>query len=172
MNFELNKDLANKIGLILESRLIWYKHYYLWCDEIIDQNNEPPYWIIELATVKYIPDAIRIVNEYAYSEPFEQFCRSNDLYVACLFIKYERNEISWATFLGAVGDFSDGNNAKVDCSYFYMMLNDYEDSEFSSELEKSQKIKIYNEFSSEINEMYSYYNPFVSYFRDYVKGIK
>ncbi len=170
MKFELNKNFAHKIGLMLESRLIWYKHYDLWCEEIIDQYNEPPFWIIELATTKYIPDAVRIVNEYAYSEPFEQFSRNNDLFVACFFIRYERNEISWATFLENAGKYTDGNDAKVDCSYFFSMLNDYEDTEFSNKVEKLQSKKVYKEFISEIKEMQHYYNPFISYFKNYVEN--
>lgn len=62
MKFELNKQFARKIGIMLESRLIWYKHYFLFCDEIIEKMEKPPYWIIELATKKYIGDAVKIVN--------------------------------------------------------------------------------------------------------------
>ena len=157
------------LGIMLNSELVWYKHYYLWCDEIIEHSEHPPFWIIELATVKYLPKATKIVNEYVYSEPFEQFNNRNNLYIACLFLRYERQEISWATFLTKTGEYSDGNSSKKNCEYFYDMLNKFEDSEYSNRLERNQKSDVKNIFISEISEMQRYYDFFIPYFRRYVR---
>ena len=53
------------------------------------EMDSPPYWILELSSVKYIPDAVTILNNYAFSEPFEEFSTDlNDFYIACLYTKY------------------------------------------------------------------------------------
>lgn len=170
MKFDLNRQFARKMGIMLESRLIWYKHYFLFCDEVIENMDKPPYWIIELATKKYIGDAVKIVNTFASSEPFETYPDSlYDFYVGCLFLRYERKELSWASFLKESGDFADGTKAvKHECEFFYYMLNDYEDSEYSIDLEFKQVEIIKNEFKNELYEARSFYAPFVDYFRKYV----
>lgn len=172
MEVELNKQFAQKIGSMIESRLIWYKHYFLFCDEVIDKMDKPPYWIIELATTKFIGDAVRIVNRYAYSPPFEMFPDSvYDFYLGCLFLRYERRELSWASFLNDSGNYADAYQAvKHDCEFFYYMLNDYEDSEYSFELEKKQAGMIKEEFKNEIHEARDLYVPFLDYFRRYVSS--
>ncbi|WNR44415.1 hypothetical protein [Paenibacillus roseipurpureus] len=172
MKFELNKQFARKIGIMLESKLIWYKHYFLFCDEVIEKMEKPPFWIIELATKKYIGDAVKIVNTYAFSEPFETFPDSiYDFYLGCLFLRYERKELSWASFLKDSGDFADATQAvKHECEYFYYMHNDYEDSEYSIELEIKQAEIIKEEFKNELHELRGLYASFLDYFRKYVSS--
>ncbi|MEI5906846.1 hypothetical protein WAK64_07210 [Bacillus spongiae] len=91
---ELTKQFATKLGIMVDSRLIYYKHYYKhyykFCDEIIEKMDNPPYWIIELATIKYIPEATKVINEYVLSEPFEKMPDFYDFYIACLYLKYKR----------------------------------------------------------------------------------
>jgi len=174
MKLELNKQFARKLGIMIESGLIWYKHYFLFCDEVIEKLDKPPYWIIELATTTYTGDAIKIVNTYAFSEPFENFSNSlYDLYVGCLYIRYERKQISWASFLNKSGDFADGSGyfaLKQGCDFFYTMLNDYEDNECSSDLEDKQVVTVKEEFENEISEVRNLYKPFIEYFRVYVSS--
>ncbi|MRN53976.1 hypothetical protein [Paenibacillus monticola] len=174
MKIELNRQTARKIGIMLESNLIWYKHYFLFCDEVIEKMDKPPYWIIELATKKYIGDAVRIVNGYAFSEPFEAFPDSlYDFHIGCLYVRYERKELSWASFLEESGDFADGYQAvKKDCQFFYYMFNDYHDSEYSLDLELKQAELVKKEFMNEIYEVQGIYTPFVDYFRKYVLSQK
>lgn len=167
---DINKEFAHILGIMLEARLIWYKHYDLWCKEIIEQLNNPPVWITELSKVKYLPKAFRIVNDYAYSEPLEYLEKNrSDLYVACLLLRYDRREISWATFLREAGDFTDGNDGgKETCGFFYKMLNQYEDSDYSVDVEQIQNLKVKNIFESDINEMVTYYELFKSYYKKYI----
>jgi hypothetical protein len=172
VEIELNRLFARKMGVMLEAGLIWYKHYYFFCDEIIEQMDKPPYWIMDLATQKYIGDAIRIVNTYAFSEPFEAFPDTvYDLHIGCLYLRYERKEISWASFLADSGRFADSYQAvKQPCEFFYYMLNDYEDHEYWSPLELEQAESVEREFQSAIAEAKRLYSPFVDYFRNYVAG--
>jgi hypothetical protein len=170
MTIELNKEFAIKLSAMLEARLIWYKHYFIFCDEIIDKYDYPPYWIIELSITKYLPDAIRIVKEYAYSEPFEQSSTNlNDYYIGCIFVKYLRKEISWATFLEESGKRADSSGAvKEECEYFYYMLNDLEDSHFSAKLEEKQMKYVRSIFQDEIYDANRYNTFFNKYFNEYI----
>lgn len=110
----------------------------MFCDDIIMEMDNPPYWILELSSVKYIPDAVTILNNYAFSEPFEELSMDlDDFYIGSLYIRYERREISWATFLEKAGNYADNYQwCKKDCEYFYYMLNDYEDSCFLGRFRK------------------------------------
>ena len=143
----------------------------MFCDDIIMEMDSPPYWILELSSVKYIPDAVTILNNYAFSEPFEEFSTDlNDFYIACLYIKYERREISWAVFLEKAGNYADGYQCcKQDCEYFYYMLNDYEDSCFSGRIERKQKKEVKSEFKVDILKINYYCERFEKYFKRYVE---
>lgn len=166
----LDKHFARKLLAMINSRLICYKHYFGFCDELIVTMEKPPYWIIELATIKYIPEAIKVINEYTNSEPFEGISSDlYDFYIACLYIRYNRREISWATFLQNAGEYADGTQAvKCDCEWFYEMLNDYEDSDFSRRLERTQTKKVIEVFQINIDEAQELYRPFQLYFQKYV----
>ena len=155
---------------MVDSRLIWYKHYFKFCDEIIENMENPPYWIIELATTKYIPEATKVINEYAYSEPFEEIpSEICDFFIACLYLSYNRREISWATFLQKAGEYADGTQAvECDCEWFFELLNVYEDSQFSKGLEKNQTKKVREIFQVNITEAQELYRPFQHYFQEFV----
>jgi len=172
MEVELNKKFACQLTLMLESRLIWYKHFQLFCDEIIEEYAQPPYWIIELAAVRYQGSAIEIVNTYIQSDPFFDRNESEffDQYIACLYLKYDRREKSWASFLWSAGEYADSCEAvKEPCEYFYHLLNEYERSEFDPELEDKQNKEIQSKFRKEIKEMQALYEMFKRYFRQYVR---
>lgn len=173
MKEDLNKKFACKISNMLVSKLIWYKHYQPFCDEIIEELEKPPYWIIELCIVKYQPKAIEIVNNYIHSESFTEldFEYMANQYIACLYLKYRSREISWASFLFSSGQYADGcEGVKEHCEYFYELLTNYEDSDFNQEVEQSQKEEIYNKFSTEIEEINPLYTSFKRYYKKYLIG--
>ncbi|MFD3259748.1 hypothetical protein ACE3MQ_14150 [Paenibacillus lentus] len=171
MKIEPNKEFACKLSIMLDSKLIWYKHFQLFCDDIILEYTKPPYWLIELATVRFQGSAIEIVNKYINSEPFIDFYNSNlfDQYIACLYIKYNRREISWASFLLASGQYADNcQGVKEPCEYFFDLLNEYEDSDFNIDLEYKQKAEIQNKFSEEIKEIQAVYEVFRGYYKQFI----
>ncbi|MCL2677486.1 MAG: hypothetical protein FWE85_00350 [Clostridiales bacterium] len=171
MNYDLSKEFAAKLGVMLDASLINYKHYELWCDEIIENMDKPPYWIIELTLIKYLPDALYTVNCYALSEPFVDFSylELHDFQIACKYIKYVKKHISWAEFLLSAGDYSDAyRGCRMDCGDFYSMHNQFEDSEYSKKVERTQSKEIANIFSKHIKEGEKYYEYFMKYFRQYV----
>jgi hypothetical protein len=165
----ITKREAVTISTMLDTGLISYKHYMCWADERILLEEEPELWLLELAATKHTKTAISHFNSYAYSEPFESFSSEecNDEYVACEWLRYKRNEISWATFLLECGDHTDGNYAREDCEYFYYMLNDVEDSEYAKDLEEKQSIEVFARFSDVIQVIDSNYKEFGRYFEKY-----
>ena len=170
LQINLNKSFAWKMGEMIEAGLITYKHYLLFCDEIIDKSESPPYWIIELSLTKFQNGAERIVKEFANSEPFENFPELNDFYLACLFLKYKQRQISWASFLFSAGWYSDGYHCSIHCEFFYDLLNAYENSKYSQGLEEIQVIDVENLLKINISEVQVIYKIFEYYFDKYVSS--
>lgn len=154
---------------MIDSRLIWYKHYYSWACELIAALDAPPQWIREIATIKYYEYAVDAINRFAYAEPFEQFDdeQCNDEYIACLYLRSESGATSWATFLYDAGANNDAKGGRHCCEYFYEMLTTLEDNEFSRALEEQQRDAIRSEFHSAIQTLRPVYLMFVDYFREY-----
>jgi hypothetical protein len=154
---------ARRLATMVESRLIGYRHYFPWADRVIADSDEPPAWIINLAAIRYYA--------FVHSEPFEHFNEQerSDQYVACLFLRYRRGEISWATFLNDAGSVTDAANGPRECEYFYLMLNDLEDREFSKDVEAAQAEKVEREFEAALATIRPLYEDFVAYFREYVR---
>ncbi|WP_444902855.1 hypothetical protein ACJJIU_13090 [Microbulbifer sp. CnH-101-E] len=165
----ITKREAVSLATMLDAGLICYKHYMCWADERILLEDEPELWILELAATKHTETAIGHLNTYAYSEPFESFDseKCNDEFVAAQWLRYKRNEISWATFLLECGDHTDGNYAREDCEYFYYMLNDIEDTEYSESLEEKQSSEVFKRFSDIIHEIENKYHEFLPYLEKY-----
>ncbi len=140
---------------------------------MLAELDDPPGWLLRIATVKYSPDAVRAIKELAYSEPFvivdsEQCYDEYDEYVACLLLRYQAGAISWATFLYDVGVYSDGNGGNYTCEYFYELLTQLEDNEYGHGLEASQCKEIATEFSEAISKIRPLYDMFMQYFRQFV----
>ena len=133
-----SKDFAHKLALAIEAECLTYRHYIPWADGVIAWLDQPPLWICDLSTIKYRPDALRVIREFLGTEPFEQFNTSTEEYLGFLWIRYERGELSWATFLKEAGGYSDCGNSGIDCEYFFSMLNDLEEAEFRSNVEARQ----------------------------------
>lgn len=151
---------------MLDSELINYKHYMPWVDFIILSNDEPELWILEIAGTKNTQAAIDIIRKYTNSEPFETNDPTYNVgFIACLWIRYKRREISWSTFLYESGQEVDGNVDRVDCEYFYGMYNDFEESEYSNELETVQSGKVFEIYQDQIKETKEIYDEFKPYFR-------
>lgn len=167
-----SKRFALRVSTMINARLIWFKHYYSWADDLIAELDDPPTWLLEIATIKYYPDALAAISAFAYSEPFEaldpdQFA---DEYIACLFLRYQSGAVSWATFLENAGSYIDGNGGRRDCEYFYLFLNELEDSEYAGDVESRQRGIVESEFSLAVSTIRPLYNMFMKYFRQYVSN--
>lgn len=165
---DLSKEFAAKLAVMLEASLIHYQYYELWCDKIIAHMEQPPDWILELTSTKYLPNARNIVYSYAFAEPAADFCYS-DFYLACLYVKYRRKHISWGTFLLSAGQYSDGNDCCKECEYFYDLLTRLEQSEYSEQEVAKQTQQVCAILSPLIQEVDDIYESFLPYFREHCK---
>lgn len=168
MKLQLTPSFTYQLLIMLETKLIWYKHYRLFCDEVILAYDTPPYWAIELASVTYQGKAIEAVRSFIRSEQLSagEPVGLADQYIACLYLKYERREISWASFLLEAGRYADqSEQVKEPCEYFYELLNHMEYSEFDLDVERQQREEVQLRFDKEIEEIRELYRLFMDYYR-------
>ena len=117
---------------MLESGLIDFSYTHRWADKIITKLDMVPAWLFDLATKKYRGDQCKAIREYVFSEPFEASPDEMEkFHIACLWLRYERRELSWATFLRFTGEHLDAVCGDWDCETPYHYLNVYEDAYFS-----------------------------------------
>ncbi|MHC4177811.1 MAG: hypothetical protein ACYSWU_09905 [Planctomycetota bacterium] len=125
---------------MVESGLVDFSYTHPWADQIIEELDVAPPWLSDLATKRYQGDQAKALREYVFSEPFE--AGPPDLekfHVACLWLRYERRELSWASLLRVVGDYLDGAGGDWDCETPYHYLNMHEDAYFSMDSELSTR---------------------------------
>jgi|APTNR8051073442_1049403.scaffolds.fasta_scaffold30936_1 hypothetical protein len=135
----LSKRFAHRLALAIDADCITYRDFVPWADKIIARHERPPLWLCELATTKYKPYALRAVIESVLSDPPEEFPDDHGEFLGFLWIRHERRELSWATFLKEAGKYTDAKNGPLECEYFYGMLNELEEQDFSLEAERRQR---------------------------------
>lgn len=168
-----DKRFALRLATMVDSRLIWYEHFAPWADALIMKLEAPPHWLLELSTIRDQPDATRLLRDYTDSPPFESDDTDDrndriDEYVACLFLRYRRGDLSWASFLREPGQKLDAANGRRACEEFYSLLTDLEHREYAKELERIQCAAIEREFQGAIERIDSVYRVFVEFFRRFV----
>jgi len=125
---------------MLDSHLIDYSYTQPWADKLIEGIDIPPVWLCDIAVKKSQIDQLKAIREYVFSEPFEENPPEFEkFHVACLWLRYERRELSWATLLREIGDCLDAADGDWDCETPYHYLNMYEDADFTEESEKKIK---------------------------------
>ncbi|MBL1147584.1 MAG: hypothetical protein HND56_01770 [Pseudomonadota bacterium] len=135
-----NKDECLYIYEMLDAGLINFTYIHPWADKLIGATEALPSWLCDLSTKKYQGDLIKALGEYVFSEPFEPVPADIEkFHVACLYLRYERHELSWATFLSETGKYLDGVNGGLDCETPYHYLNIVQDFNFSLDAEEQTK---------------------------------
>jgi hypothetical protein len=125
---------------MLESGLIDFSYVHPWAEKIIADLDSVPSWLGDLATKKYKGDQSKALRAYIFSGPFEVALGGMEkFHVACLWLRHERRELSWATFLRLAGECLDAADGDWLCEKSYHYLNVYEDAYFSDESEKQTK---------------------------------
>jgi len=162
-----SRQFARRFVTLLDTHLIWHKHYFPWADAVIHALDSPPLWVVEISTIKYVPDASSAVRAFAYSEPFEEFnyVTLSDEHVACMFQRQETGATSWATFLWDAGCHVDGSDGREECEYFFHMLNQYEDAEYNADVLCTQRKQVQDDFADVIRPITSVHDTFMTYFR-------
>lgn len=122
---------------MIESSLIDSSYTQPWADQIILKMDVPPGWICDLAVKTYYGDLLKTIGGYVFHDPIEPAPEHLDrFHVACLWLRYERRELSWATFLKCTGEYLDRTDSDWDCETPYHYLNVHEDAYFSDESQK------------------------------------
>lgn len=124
---------------MIDSHLINYSHLQPWADGIIAQEKIAPAWVCDLSIKSYQPDvlaAIRLAIHENNDIPTPP-AGLDRFHLACLYLRYERREISFATLLNECGRYLDGVNGELFCEHPYAMLNEYEDADYSESFESS-----------------------------------
>lgn len=123
---------------MVETKLLTNKHTQPWSDSIINETTAPPPWILDLSLASSKSNVESVVGDFAYSPPFEPLTLDDNFHIACLFLRYKRRELSWATFLYEAGQFADAADATPECEFWYSLLNQTEASNFNLSLETRQ----------------------------------
>ncbi len=125
---------------MLESGLVDFSYTHPWADKLIENSDIPPSWLCDIAIKKYQGDQLKALRECVFGEPFESEPTDMEkFHVGCLWLRYERRELSWATFLKEAGAYLDAANGDWDCETPYYYLNLYEDAYFTIESEEGTK---------------------------------
>ncbi len=118
--------------------------------------------------IEYKGDLERVLRDFVWSPPFESFDLdfNADYKIACLYLKFERGEIAWAGFLRAAGETADCENAGCEaCEYYYAMLTELEDREFSKALSGQQVNAVTELLKEHIHAVREDYAPLLAAFR-------
>lgn len=125
---------------MLESGLIDYSYLHPWADRIIAGLKTVPPWLGDLAMKKYQGDLSAALRGYVFSEPLEPRPEGLEkFHVACLWLRYERRELSWATFLTVAGQELDARDGDWHCETPFHYLNVHGDDYFTRESEEQTK---------------------------------
>jgi len=163
----LGKPFAHRLIALIESQLVTYREYIPWADRVIKDSAEPPAWVIDLATVKYRPKAAKIARDFVNSEPVIDLPWDlwADEFIAALFLRYERKELSWASFLNDCGTHTDAweLGREPACEYFYAMLDVLEIADFSASVEAKQRDEVSSQYGDVMASVRRTYKAFKSF---------
>ena len=135
-----NKQECFYILEMLESSLITFHYTEPWADAIVSQLEKPPAWLCNFAIKQFKGDLTKMMRDHIYSEPFESGPPEMEkFYLACLWLRYERRELSWATFLQRAGERLDAASSDWACETPYHYLNLFEGAYFSERAEQDTK---------------------------------
>jgi len=131
---------------MLKSNLIDYRHTQPWADRIIERMQQPPTWLFDISMECDQEKQISVCSTVAYGEPFNDTPSDLDkFHMACLWVRYEQSDLSWADLLIELGGYLDGFNVGWPCEVPYHYLNLYEAALSSEEAESETKRAYLNE---------------------------
>src|SRR4051812_28123743 len=103
---DLTKPFAHRLSAMVDAGFLTYREYVPWADALILRMNLPPAWILDLALTAHRDTAVQILMKFTNAEPFHEsssYEAWTDEYVAALYLRYERRELSWASILEMAG---------------------------------------------------------------------
>lgn len=97
-----------------------------WADEHILRLDQPPGWLLDLSLTKSVDDAVGLLGR-GWSESGTAAGgagQSARLYLGFLYLLWERGGLPLAELLNRAGQHADTTECGVDCSAFYLLLNE------------------------------------------------
>ncbi len=173
-----DKGFARQVATMIESGLIDHHFYQPWAKDIIMTKPVPPVppaWIMDLRSIANAAKAVKLIRKFALSpresndsQPIETGKRSVylDEFVACLLLRYDRGDFSWATFLEKSAGFTDAKNGNMTNEAYLSDLTDPQMQEFSTIIEKQQRTYFECEYSAAISAVQALYQGFLEYFME------
>lgn len=145
------------IRVLLKTEKISKEHYLPWCYQLIEQLEEPPQWLLDISYAQDGRAVEAILHSYIYREgPVGEVPYETDLEIAVLYLDYQAGEINWEDFLLKAGQLSDCCEGRIECSWFFGLLNAYEAvSGMAQNLRKDgQEQEIKKTYQSEIRQVW------------------
>jgi hypothetical protein len=166
------KRFVARLSTMVESCLLTWEFWEPWADDLISGLGAAPTWVLDLSTIRYQPDAVRVLRTEVSSPPFEEFNsdEQTDEYLACLLLRYRRGEISWATVLREGGLFLDRTDGHRHCEWLYRMLTELQHDEYSQSVENRQCMSVTAELADALGRVEPLYLDFLERFRRNVKS--
>jgi len=91
---------------MLRAELINHSYTSPWAEQYIHGKGIPPTWLCDLVIEERQGDQIDTLGSYVFGEPFEPAPSDLDkFHVACLWLRHERRDISFASFLRKTSDY-------------------------------------------------------------------
>jgi hypothetical protein len=155
MTLEVNRSTVRRLQTMADADLITYKELQPWAESVLRSLEKPPNWLCNIATQTYGPDVLKSLGEYVWSEPFEAGDRAevDDEYLGSLYLRFERHELSWASFLDLAGKYADRVDGAWICEEFFHMLNELEEADFSATIAREQQVSIESKLRAAIGRI-------------------
>lgn len=101
-----------------------------WADQRILQLDSPPGWLLDLSLAKTQDEAVgtllmewnRYIETGGHERPDPEL--HGDLFMGCLYLRFERGDLTMAELLRLAGQYADAPGYGIDCETFYSMLNE------------------------------------------------
>jgi hypothetical protein len=129
----LDSGVADTLGAIasaLESGYLPLDAVAGWAQATMENLDQPPDWLVDLVQVSDTERAVSLLWKgwkqslelSAPPSPLKE--RSGELYLGFLFLRYEAGELGLQELLKKSGEKSDLKDCEIDCSAFYLLLNE------------------------------------------------
>jgi hypothetical protein len=127
----MNIDALNETLLIwtvaLESGYVCSSVWSDWADTHILDLESPPLWLLELSLAQTVEDALFVLHHYGCSQLPQIIWNRIDyagLYLGFLYLRFKSGELKLEDLLWQAGDRADRSRYDIDCSEFYVLLNE------------------------------------------------
>lgn len=95
----MNNSVRIKVLDLIDSGYWKSVQWKEWADAVILKFDEPPYWVIELSTVKNSGEAISILRESLAEIHYEDNINHKSIILGYMFLRYKEKEINLKEFL-------------------------------------------------------------------------